>query len=312
METKYIWIDGKFVAFGKSQIHLLNHSLHYGSAVFEEIRCYDTEKGPAVFRLTDHIKRLFHSAYVMGMKISYTPNQIIKTIKELIKKNGLSECYIRPIAFYGSKMGLLPEGAPLSVAIAVWPWGKYLKKDAVSIKISNFARIHPKTSFMTAKISGHYANSIMASLEAHSKGFDEALLLDFQGNIAEGPGENIFFVKGRTLFTPKKGTILPGITRGSVMKIARDLGYDIVEKDIKPSEIKNFSEAFFTGTAAEINAIGKIDGKSLDGSNKFTAGKLETRKSDGKEGPVTAELKNIYLDAVHGKVKKYGGWLEYV
>jgi branched-chain amino acid aminotransferase len=279
-----------------AKIHLLNHSLHYGSGVFEGIRCYDTEKGPAVFRLKDHVRRLFHSAGVMGMRVPYRQNEIIKAIKRVVKMNKLRECYIRPIIFYGAKMGLSPEGAPLHVAIAAWPWGKYLTKDSVSVGISSFARLHHKSSVMTAKISGHYSNSIIASIEAKRRGFDEALFLDDAGYVAEGPGENIFFVKGKTLFTPKLGKILPGITRASIMAIARRLGYKVVETDVNPKKLKKYDEAFFVGTAAEVNAIGKI--------NKTVFGR-------GHEGPATKRLREAYQKAIHGQDRRFAGWLDH-
>lgn len=297
IKTKYIWLNGKIIPFAKAQIHVLNHSLHYGSAVFEGIRCYNTAKGPAVFRLRDHINRLFHSAEVLGMKIPYNKEEIGKAIKNLIKKNKLKECYIRPIVFYGEKMGLDPAGAPLYVAIAAWGWAKYLAKDCVSARTSSFMRIHPASSKMTAKLSGHYANSIVASLEAKKNGFDEALFLDYQDNIAEGPGENIFFVKSKTLYTPRKGSILPGITRESIIRIAQDLGYKIIEKNIKPADIKKFDEAFFTGTAVEVNAIGKID-------------KIIFNKE--KEGPIARKIKEAYLKTVRGENEKYIKWLDFV
>ncbi|MDP1884322.1 MAG: branched-chain amino acid transaminase [Candidatus Moranbacteria bacterium] len=293
----YIWMDGKFTPFAKAQIHVLNHSLHYGSAVFEGIRCYMTPNGPAVFRLQEHIGRLFHSAQTMGMKMPFTKKQVAQAVLELVKKNKLQEGYIRPIVFYGEKMGLDPAGAPVHLAIVAWPWGKYLEKESVSVKISSFARIHPGSSVMTAKISGHYANSIVASLEAKKAGFDEALLLDWRGNIAEGPGENIFFVKNKTLYTPKAGMILPGLTRDSVMVLARELGYKVAEKDVRLKDLPEFDEAFFVGTAAEINAIGKIDG------HIFGA---------GGEGIVTGKIRENYARIIHGENKKYKKWLSYV
>ncbi|MFA7208998.1 MAG: branched-chain amino acid transaminase [Parcubacteria group bacterium] len=296
-KVEYIWIDGKFTPFAKARIHVLNHSLHYGSAVFEGIRCYATKNGPAVFRLKEHIDRLFHSAGTMGMATAFTKKQAAQAVLELIKKNKLQAGYIRPIFFYGEKMGLDPAGAPVQLAIAAWPWGKYLEKESVSVKISSFARIHPGSSVMTAKISGHYANSIVASLEAKKAGFDEALLLDWRGNIAEGPGENIFFVKGKKLYTPEAGTILPGLTRGSVMEIAGDFGYKTIEKKIRPKDLKSFDEAFFVGTAAEINAIGKID--------KYIFGA-------GGEGIATREIRENYAKIIRGENKKYKKWLSYV
>ncbi len=297
LKTKFIWLNEKFIPWEKATLHLLTHSLHYGSAVFEGIRFYETEKGPAVFRLVEHLNRLFLSAKTMEMKIPYSRNQLSKAILELIKKNNLKSGYLRPIIFYGQKMGLDPRGADLNTAIACWEWGRYLEKEIVKVKISKFQRISSMSSEMKAKISGHYFNSILASLEAKKDGFDEALLLDYQGNIAEGPGENIFFVKKKILYTPKHGTILPGITRDSVIKIAKNLGYKIIEKDIKPKEIKNFDEAFFTGTAVEITAIGQID---------------KLKISQGKEGEITKKLKEKYHKITEAEEKKYQKWLSYV
>lgn len=295
--AQYIWMNGKTVPFDAAKIHVLNHSLHYGSAVFEGIRCYKTSDGPAIFRLTEHINRLFYSAKVIGLAIPYNKSELKKAITGLIKKNNFSECYIRPIIFYGEKMGLMPDPMQINVTIAVWPWGKYLKKDAVAVKISRFMRIHPRTSDMNAKLSGHYTNSILASQEAHKSGYDEALLLDHKGFIAEGPGENIFFVKGDVLYTPKKGAILPGITRSSVFAIAKKLSYKVIEKNILRTEIKKFDEAFFCGTAAEINAIGKID---------------KVKIGNGREGTVTKQIKNYYKSVTHGEIKEFKKWLSYV
>lgn len=291
MKKEEVWLDGGFIKADKASVPLLTHSLHYGSGVFEGIRAYKTERGTAVFRLKDHVKRLFFSATTIGVKIPYSPKQIEEAILTLVKRNSLEEGYIRPLAFYGQRMGLYPIGAPVHIAIACWPWGKYLAKERVDVKISKFMRLHPASSVMGAKISGHYSNSILASLEAKKAGFDEALLLDHKGNVAEGPGENIFFVKGKTIYTPKKEAILPGLTRDSVITIAKDLGYKVVEKDIKPSEIKSFDEAFFTGTAVEVCPIAKID------NNKFL-------KSDA-----SSKIREVYMDVVKGKAKKYSKWL---
>lgn len=302
-KTGKIWVDGKLVERDDANVHILTHSLHYGSAVFEGIRIYKGALGSAVFRLDDHISRFFYSAKIMGMQLVYSEEEIKAAILELLKINNLEEGYIRPIAFYGEKMGLavidpsnkLGASAPVHVAIAAWPWGKYLEKDLVSAMISKIMRIHPKSSVMGAKISGHYSNSILATTEAKKAGYDEAILLDYKGNIAEGPGENIFFVKGKTIYTPKKEAILPGITRDSVMQIAKDLKYKVIEKDIKPLEIKKFDEAFFTGTAAEISPIGKIE------------------KMKFKKAPVIGkQIQEIYYKAVRGEIKKYEKWLSVV
>lgn len=297
LNVKYIWLNGKFIPFEKGNVHLLTHSLHYGSSVFEGIRFYKTQKTSAIFRLNEHLDRLFFSAKTMGMNIAYSKNQLANAIIELIKKNKLPSGYIRPIIFYGSKMGLNPIGADLNVAIACWPWGKYLEKEVIKVKISSYLRLHPKTSVMGAKISGHYFNSILATLEAKKAGFDEALLLDYKGNIAEGPGENIFFVKNKILYTPSLGSILPGITRQTIMYLAKDLGYKIKEKNIKPKDLKKFDEAFFTGTAAEITAIGQID---------------KIKIGNGKEGAITKILKKIFYKTIQGEIKKYEKWLTYI
>lgn len=295
-KTNFIWFNGKFVPWAKAKIHILNHSLHYGSAVFEGIRCYLAKNDTAVFRLNKHLDRLFFSAKTMGIKIPYSKHFLYETILQLIKKNELKSGYIRPIIFYGDKMGLNPVGAEINVAIACWPWGKYLEKEVIKIKISSYLRLHPKNSAMEAKISGHYFNSILATLEAKKHNFDEALLLDYKGNIAEGPGENIFFIKGKTLYTPSLGSILPGITRNTIIVLAKNLNYSVEEKNIKPIDIKKFDEAFFTGTAAEITAIGQID---------------KIKIGNGNEGAATKILRETYHKVVRGEIRKYKKWLSY-
>lgn len=291
----YIWFNGQIIPSARAKIHILNHSLHYGSATFEGIRCYETAAGPAIFRLHDHIDRLFHSAAAIGIKIPYSKSVIVQAVKQLIKKNKIAECYIRPLIFYGEKMELSPTNAPVNAAIAVWSWEKYLNRDRVNVCIVKRIRLHPQSSEMTAKISGYYANSVSASLEAAQHGADEALLLDFKGNIAEGPGENIFFVKNKKIFTPPPTMILPGITRASIMLIARDLGYEVTEKSIAPAELKSFDEAFFTGTAVEISIIGKIN------NHEFSP-----------KSAISRQIQKAYLAAVHGENKKYLSWLNYV
>ncbi len=285
---KKIWANGEITSFDK--ISVINHGLHYGTAVFEGIRCYDAQR-PAVFRLKDHIDRLFHSAEVMGMQPPFTKEEIVSAVKEVIQENGFRECYVRPIFFYGEKMGLSPIDAPLNCFIIAWPWGKYLKKDAVSVKVSSFLRISDRSAVMTAKVSGYYANSVTASLEALKEGYDEALLLDHEGYIAEGPGENIFFVKGNTLYTPREGAILPGITRESVMQLAKEAGYGVEEKKISLKELSEYDEAFFVGTAVEVNAIANIDDNVFKG-----------------EEEVTKDIKNAYYRAVHEREE----WIDYV
>ena len=297
-ETKYIWMDGKFVDWKDAKIHILTHTLHYGLGVFEGIRFYETPKGPAVFRLKDHTRRLFNGAKKAYMDVPYTEEQINKAIVETIRKNEVKAGYIRPIFFYGyGKMGLDPHGAPVNVSIAVWPWGSYLGEEAVKVKTSKFIRIHPESTYADCKICGHYVNSIFACLEAKEKGCHEALLLDYKGFVSEGPGENVFYIKDSKIYTPPLGNILPGITRDSVIQIAKDEGYEVVEKDTTLDELKNGDELWFTGTAAEVTSIKQLD---------------DTIIGNGKVGPTTSKLRKIFLEAVHGKNKKYGKWLTYV
>ncbi|MFC1690761.1 branched-chain amino acid transaminase [Nanoarchaeota archaeon] len=292
-----IWMDGKLINWDDAKVHVLSHSLHYGSGVFEGIRFYKTDKGPAVFRLKEHVERLFKSAKVFNMEIPHTKEQIEEAVKETIKVNKTDAGYIRPLVFYGyGKMGLNPEGADLHVMIAVWPWGSYLGDKAVSVKTSSFIRHHPKAVHTEAKVCGYYVNSIFASLEAKKEGYDEALMLDYEGNIAEGPGENLFIIKDGKIYTPGVGNILVGITRDSVMDIANHLGYDVVEKTLTLEDLKNADEAFFTGTAAEVTAIGKLDGKNL---------------GNGDTGQITDKIRTTYLDVVQGKKEKYLDWLSF-
>jgi len=298
-ETKYIWQDGKLIPWAEATTHLLTHTLHYGGGAFEGIRAYETEKGPAIFRLPEHVKRLLYSSQTLEMVVPFTPRELSRGIIETVKVNEVEACYIRPLVYYGyGKMGLSPVGAPVNVTIACWPWGALLGGEKpVRVKTSKFIRIHPNSCVADAKICGHYTNSIMASLEIKRAGVDEALFLDFEGKVAEGPGENIFMVKGNSLYTPKLGTILAGITRESIMTIARDLGYEVQEADLTLGELLSADELFFTGTAAEVQPIGELDGQLIGG---------------GEMGPVTSRLRTTYLDIVHGKNERYGQWLTFV
>ncbi|MFA6528885.1 MAG: branched-chain amino acid transaminase [Candidatus Gracilibacteria bacterium] len=291
--TSYIWKNGKFQKWAKCQTHVLTHSLHYSAGVFEGIRFYKTAKGPAVFRLKEHIKRLFYSADTLNMHIPYNETEIKNAIIETIKKNKIESGYIRPIVYFGyGKMGLHPKGAPIDVAIAVWGWGAYLGEHASKVKISPYMRLHPKTTVPDAKICGHYTNSILASIDAKNHGYDEALLLDYQGNIAEGPGENFFMIKDEKIYTPRTGSILPGITRDAIITLAKDLDFTVIEKSIKPSDLKGAEEAFFTGTAAEVSPIASVD------KIKFP-----------KKNPITTLLKEEFVKITTGKNKKYAKWL---
>lgn len=297
MKSSKIWFNKKLVDWEKAKIHVLTHSLHYGNAVFEGIRCYKTKKGPAVFRLDEHIKRLFYSAKVLRMKIDLSSKEVKEAILKTIKINKLNECYIRPIVFYGEKMGLNPEGAPLNIAIAVWPWPVYLGEKPIKVKVSKYIRIHPKSTICDAKISGHYLNSILASMEVKERGYDEALLLDYKGYIAEGVGENIFIIKNNQIFTPEKGNILAGITRDTVIKLAQDLDYKVIEKKIKLAELFSANEIFFTGTAVEISSIIQVN---------------KTLINKGREGEITKKIKEIYKKITRGEIKKYLKWLTFL
>ena len=295
-QTPYIWKNGQFIDWDKATTHVLSHTLHYGSGAFEGMRAYQTDRGPAIFRLPEHTKRLFYSAEQFGMQMPFTQEEINKAIIETVSKNKVQSCYIRPLVYHGyGKMGLNPKGADIDIIIACWPWGKYLGDDAINVKTSKYIRIHPKSTVADAKIVGHYVNSIMASQEIQNESeYQEALLLDYEGKIAEGPGENIFIAKNGVLFTPKKGTILEGITRSTLMTLAKDLHIEVVEKDLYPEDLKNADEAFFTGTAAEVTGIARIDDKVLSG---------------GKIGELSKKCKDLYMDVVGGKVPKYSDWL---
>jgi len=293
-----IWIEGKLYRWKKADIHVLTHTFHYGGGVFEGIRFYDTSRGPAVFRLKEHIDRLFYSASCLEMKIPYSRKDIDAAIYSVIAKNKLKSGYIRPIAYYGSEhMGIHPQGLKVHLAIAAWPWGAYLGTEPVKTLISSYIRIHPKSTHADAKICGHYVNSILASMEAVKKGCQEAILLDYKGNVAEGPGENIFIVKNGILITPPPGNILKGITRASVFDIAADIGIKVIEKKITVSALMAADEAFYTGTAAQISAIKSVNGKKI---------------GSGKIGLYTEKMATIFNEIVHGRNRKYQKWLTYL
>ncbi len=296
-ETNYIWMDGKIIPWADAKIHVLTHSLHYGSAVFEGLRFYETEEGPAIFRLKEHTTRLFYSADTIKLRIPFSEDEINSAIIETVKVNEIKTGYIRPLAFFGyGKMGLRPTGSPVNLSIAVWPWDSYLGANPINVKISPYIRIHPQSTSMDAKITGNYVNSTFAGVDAVSQGYDEALLLDFEGNVAEGPGENIFIVKNDIIYTPPKGKILAGITRDSIMTIAEDFGYSVQEKVLKPEDVYDADEAFFTGTAAEVTAIASLD----DHPMKFPT------------GPITKKLSDTFLSIVKGLNEKYKNWLTIV
>jgi len=301
--TKYIWMNGKFVPWAKAKIHVLTHTLHYGMGVFEGIRCYETPKGSAVFRLKEHIIRLENSAKAVGMKLPYSVNELVRAVKKTVKTNCIKECYIRPIAYYGyGVMGLNPEGSDVNVAIAVWPWGTYLGEEGlengIRAKISPWRRIHSSILPPHAKVVANYANSILAKVDALNSGYDEAILLNMDGNVAEGPGENLFIVKNSRLMSPPLSSgALGGITRDSIIKIAKDERIAFKERDISPKYLYSADEAFFTGTAAEVTPIREIDGKRI---------------GNGRRGPITEKLQRIFFNTVRGKEPKYEKWLDYV
>jgi len=295
----HIWYDGKLVPWRDATTHVLTHSLHYGLAVFEGLRAYKTADGTCIFRLREHTARLLSSAHIYLMKIPYSAEQLMDAQKEVVRANKLDECYIRPIAFYGAeKMGLSPRGAAVHVAIAAWPWGAYLGADGIEkgirVKTSSFARHHVNVTMPRAKFAATYANSILATLEASQDGYDEALLLDVDGFVAEGPGENIFIVKDNVLYEPEITSALVGITRDAVIHLARDMGIEVRARRLTRDDIYIADEAFFTGSAAEVTPIRELDNRVI---------------GNGARGPLTAKLQQAFFDVVQGKNKKYRDWL---
>lgn len=293
MNNNQIWLNGQYINSEDAKIPIGTHTLHYGSGAFEGMRVYKTDQGPAVFRLEDHLNRLIFSGETIGMECPYPKSEIKKICKELIKINEIEEGYLRPILFYSPKMGLQPDNLKTNLAIMVVKWDAYLGTKPVKVKISSFIRPHPKSTVMEAKICGMYANSVLASIDAKKYGCNEALLLDYQGNVAEGPGENIFFILGKKLITPKKNNILAGITRNTVISFANDLGFTVEEKDIDLQAILKFDEAFFTGTAAEITLIEQID----------------KRYFQLKKGQ---QIQKYYGNIVHGEIDKYKHLLTFI
>jgi len=296
-------MDGKLIDWDSAKVHVLTHALHYGTAIFEGIRCYNTIKGPAVFRLKDHMKRFLNSAKIYLMKVPYDCNELCQAVKETIKANNIKECYIRPIAYYGFKeMGLYPLNNPINLAIAVWPWGTYLGEEGLNkgirCKISSWVRIDSRILPSQAKCSANYANSVLAKLEALNCGYDEAILLNINGLITEGPGENIFIIKDRTLITPTTGSgALYGLTRDSIKEVAKEKDIECVERDLIKDDLFLADEAFLTGTAAELTPIREIDGRII---------------GNGSRGPITEILQTKFFKIVKGEDKKYYKWLDFV
>jgi branched-chain amino acid aminotransferase len=300
-ETSKIWMDGRFVDWKEANIHVLTHSLHYGLGVFEGLRCYKGEKGSAIFRLKEHVERLFDSAHIVQIKIPFSPKEIEQAIIGTVKINRLEACYIRPIVFIGyGEMGLYVQKNPIQVAIAAWPWGTYLGdegiKNGIRAKISSFTRHHVNISMTRAKVTSYYANSQLAKREAKEAGYDEALLLDTDGYVAEGPGENIFIVRNGTLKTTPLGSILEGITRNSIIQLAQEKGIPVAQERFSRDEVYIADEAFFTGTAAEITPIREVDGRII---------------GPGKPGEITKLLQKLFFDIVAGKDSAHKSWLTY-
>ncbi len=301
-KTEKIWMDGEFVDWDRASVHILTHSLHYGLGVFEGIRCYATERGPAIFRLKEHVNRLYDSAHIFLMKIPFTEQEIMEAIIRTIKVNKINECYIRPLVYIGyGAMGLYPKDNPVKVSIAVWPWGTYLGEEGITkgirIKVSSFIRGHVNSNLSRGKVCGYYVNSQLAKKEAIACGYDEALLLDTEGYVSEGSGENVFIVRNGMLKTTPLTSILEGITRDSIIEIARKEGIVTVEERFTRDELYIAEEAFFTGTAAEVTPIREVDGRPI---------------ADGKPGKITRTLQALFFDVVKGRNRKYDSWLTYV
>jgi branched-chain amino acid aminotransferase len=300
-QADLIWMNGEFVAWEDAKVHVLTHGLHYGTGVFEGIRCYDTEIGPAVFRHEEHYKRLARSAELYYMPMPYDCAALRAATHELIGRNGLRSCYIRPLVYRGyGQMGLNPLEAPTDVAIAVWEWGAYLgeegKAKGIRAKVSSWRRISPESLIPSSKASGQYLNSVLAKIESQKAGYEEAILLDDHGRVCEGSGENIFVVwDGRVVTPPPASSILDGISRKSAIQIARDLGVEVIERDIARAELYLADEVFMTGTAAELVPVREIDDHTIGA---------------GEPGPITRAVQTAFEDALHGRNERYRDWLD--
>jgi branched-chain amino acid aminotransferase len=299
-ELEKIWMNGELVDWADAKIHVGTHGLHYGSGVFEGIRAYETPKGSAVFRLSDHLRRLNNSARLLNMDLGYSHDELRSACMDLIGANGVPECYLRPIAFFGyGELGVAAAGNPVDVAIMSWPWGTYLGAEGfekgIRAKISSWTRIGPNVIPHVAKATGIYLNSMLAVMEANRAGYDEAILLTDDGFVADGSGENLFVVKDGTIYTPDlSASILPGITRDTIIQIAQDLGYTVVEKQLIRTDLYLADEVFMTGTAAEVTPLREVDDQLI-----------------GPPGPVTLAIQKAYLDTVRGRSERWSQWLEY-
>jgi branched-chain amino acid aminotransferase len=295
----FIWMDGKMIDWRNANIHVLTHSLHYGMSVFEGVRAYKTIDGTAIFRLKEHTQRFFNSAKIFQMPLAFSPDELIQAQKDVVRLNRLEACYLRPIAWLGSeKLGVAARGNTVHVAIAAWAWGAYLGEEGMTkgirVKTSSFTRHHVNASMVRAKASGYYINSILANSEATADGYDEALLLDTEGYVSEGSGENVFMIRNGVLYTPDVASCLDGITRDAILTIARDEGIEVKEKRITRDEMYCADEAFFTGTAAEVTPIRELDRRTI---------------GEGKRGPITEKLQSIFFEVLAGKNTKYAAWL---
>jgi branched-chain amino acid aminotransferase len=301
--TKYIWMDGELVDWDDATVHVLSHALHYGTGAFEGIRAYETERGPAVFRLTEHMERLARSCKAIAIPIDWTVDEIVAATKQVFTANELTSGYIRPLVFYGTgSMGLNPAGATVHTMIATWEWGAYLGEDGIAngirVKVSSWRRIGQDSMMPNAKLTGGYINSVQAKQEALRGGYDEAVMLNRDGFVAEGSGENLFIVRDGVVVTPPLSAgVLEGLTRQAVMTLLRDDGYEIVEQDLTRTDLYYADEMFFTGTAAEVTPIREVDDRAVGG---------------GRPGPVTKRAQEMFMEAVTGGNERHGDWLEYV
>jgi branched-chain amino acid aminotransferase len=294
-----IWYDGKLVPWRDATTHVLTHTLHYGMGVFEGVRAYKAEQGTAIFRLQEHTDRLFNSAHILGMKMPYDKATIYEAQRTVVRENGLESGYLRPMAFFGSEaMGISAKNLSVHVIVAAWSWGTYLGQEAlergIRVKTSSFSRHHANVTMCKAKANGNYMNSILAHKEAEMDGYDEALLLDVDGYVSEGSGENIFIVREGKLYTPDPSSALVGLTRDTIIQLAEESGLQVVEKRITRDEVYIADEAFFTGTAAEVTPIRELDNRTI---------------GTGARGPITAKLQAMYFDCVHGRAAKHTDWL---
>jgi len=301
--TTYIWMDGELVPWDDANVHVLAHGLHYGTGAFEGIRAYETDSGTAVFRLTEHIERLARSCKALGIPVNWTVDELVTASKELMSLNGLTSGYIRPIVFYGTgSMGLNPAGASVHTVIATWEWGAYLGEEGLAngirVKVSSWRRIGQDALMPNAKLTGGYVNSVLAKQEALRAGYDEALMLNSEGFVAEGSGENLFVVRDGVVRTPPvTAGVLDGLTRESVMTLLSDAGYDVIETNIARTDLYYADELFFSGTAAEVTPVREVDDRPV---------------GDGRPGPITRRAQQMFMDTVTGKNERHEDWLEYI